>query len=154
MLEQWSRYLYVGTSIPAARVCAVLEQLIDEHGAPEEIVVDNGPEFISRTLVDLCAEHKIRLCYIEPGKPQQNGYVESFHGRWRDEYLNPEILLDVRDARRKLAGNRDDYNYHRPHSSLGNCTPAQVFYTSHAGGGGAKTTPPPPPPPPTPNTKK
>lgn len=146
VLEQWSRYLlelFVATSIPAARVCAVLEQLVDEHGAPEEIVVDNGPEFVARALVELCAKHKIRLSHIEPGKPQQNGYVESFHGRWRDEYLNPEIFLDLRDARRKQVRNRHEYNHHRPHSSLGNRTPAEVFYARHAGGRGSNAAPSP-----------
>jgi putative transposase len=76
------------TSLPGLRVIRVLEQLAVTRGLPEEIHVDHGPEFVSRALRAWCEEHRVLLRYIEPGRPMQNGHIESFNGRFRDECLN------------------------------------------------------------------
>lgn len=80
-----------------------------EQGLPEAIVVDNGPEFRSRALAAWSEEHGVRLEFIQPGKPVQNAYVESFNGRLRDEYLNANWLTSLNDARRKIEAWRVDY---------------------------------------------
>ena len=116
--------LEVDTSMGSRRVTRVLEQIIAERGVPQAIRVDNGPEFTSRHFVAWCAERKIELVHIEPGKPVQNAYVESFHGKLRDECLNASWFQNLFDARRKIAAWREEYNEARPHSSLGYRTPA------------------------------
>ncbi len=80
--------LEADTSLGSGRVIRVLERLIAERGAPESVRSDNGPEFTSRRMIGWAEEHKITLIHIQPGKPMQNGHVESFHGRLRDECLN------------------------------------------------------------------
>jgi putative transposase len=117
--------LRAGYSMPAARVVETLEQLRSQGRKPEEIRVDNGPEFISHKLVAWCQMHDVRVSYIERGKPYQNGYVESFNGRLRDECLNGHYFLDVEDAQRKLNAWRQDYMEIRPHSSLSGKTPVE-----------------------------
>jgi putative transposase len=85
-----------------------------------------GTEFTSRAILEWAAKNEIEWHYIDPGKPQQNGFIESFNGSLRDEFLNEELFDSLADARRKLAIWRYDYNHVRPHSSLGNRTPAQA----------------------------
>ena len=85
-----------------------------------------GTEFISKAILKWANENGVEWHYIDPGKPQQNGYIESFNGSLRDECLNEEIFDSLADARRKLALWRYDYNNVRPHSSLGNQTPAEA----------------------------
>ena len=85
-----------------------------------------GTEFTSRAILKWASENKVEWHYIDPGKPQQNGFIESFNGSLRDELLNEELFDSLADARRKLAIWRSDYNHVRPHSSLGNRTPAQA----------------------------
>ena len=90
----------VDTSLPASRVVRVLEQLKAERGLPNQLRVDNGPELISATLTDWCEANHIELMYIQPGKPQQNGFVERFNGSFRREFLDAylfENLSQVRD---------------------------------------------------------
>jgi putative transposase len=106
------------------RVTRVLEGIIAERGMPQAIRSDNGPEFTSRHFLAWCAERKIELVHIEPGKPVQNAFVESFHGKLRDECLNASWFQNLFDARRKIAAWREEYNEERPHSSLGYRTPA------------------------------
>ena len=116
----------VDTSLPGERVARVLERVIDERGArPEEIVMDNGPELTSRALDAWAYGHGVRLRFIEPGRPQQNGYIESFNGRLRDECLNQHWFLSLADARQTVEAWRQDYNTVRPHSSLRNMAPVQ-----------------------------
>jgi putative transposase len=81
-------------------------------------------EFTSRHFLAWCIERQIELVHIQPGKPQQNGYVESFHGKLRDECLNVSWFENLWDARRKIAAWRVEYNEERPHSALGYQTPA------------------------------
>ncbi|AGI68491.1 IS3-family integrase [Octadecabacter antarcticus 307] len=93
---------------------------------PPCIVSDNGTEFTSRAILKWAGDNGVDWHYIDPGKPQQNGFIESFNGSLRDEMLNEEIFDTLDDARRKLALWRYDYNNVRPHSSLGNQTPAEA----------------------------
>ena len=116
--------LEVDTSFASRRVTRVLEQIIAERGKPLAIRCDNGPEFTSRHFLAWCMEWGIELVHIQPGKPQQNGYVESFHGKLRDECLNVNWFENLWDARQKIAAWRVEYNEERPHSALGYQTPA------------------------------
>jgi putative transposase len=111
------------TSLPAVRVIRVLEELLIERGLPERIVVDNGPEFRSQELDEWAYRHSVQLDFIEPGKPVQNCFVESFNGRMRDECLNQHWFRDLAEARAEIETFRHDYNDVRPHSSLGQRTP-------------------------------
>jgi putative transposase len=115
--------LETDTSLPGLRVVRVLERLMNERGLPEEIHVDNGPEFVSRTLRNWCEQHRVLLRYIEPGRPMQNGHIESFNGRLRDECLNANWFVNLARTRADIESWRDDYNRVRPHSALGYRTP-------------------------------
>jgi len=116
----------VDTSLSGERVARVLEQIIGERGAqPGEIVMDNGPELTSRALDQWAYARGVHLRFIQPGKPIQNAFVESFNGRLRDECLNQHWFLSLADARQIVEAWRVDYNTVRPHSSLRNQTPEQ-----------------------------
>lgn len=125
--------LEVDTSMGGQRVTRVLERIVAERGAPRAVKTDNGPELTSRHFLAWNIEHKIELIHIQPGKPMQNGIVESFHGRLRDECLNISWFWNLFDARHKIEAWRTEYNESRPHSSLGYRTPnafAQQFAAS------------------------
>ncbi len=112
------------TSISGKRVARELTALIERRGKPAMIVSDHGTELTSNAILAWCAEHRIDWHYIAPGKPMQNGFVESFNGRMRDELLN-EILFHSLDHARQIIGTwACDSNTARPHSSLGYQTPA------------------------------
>lgn len=116
----------VDTSLPGVRVAQVLDRLIAERGAkPEEITLDNGPELTSRALDQWAYERGVRLRFIEPGRPVQNAFIESFNGRLRDECLNEHWFLTLAHAREIIEEWRTDYNQRRPHSALGNLTPLE-----------------------------
>jgi putative transposase len=118
------------TSILGKRVVRELSDLIAERGAPRMIVSDNGTELTSNAVLAWSDDAGVAWHYIAPGKhiapgkPTQNGFVESFNGRMRDELLNETLFFTVRQARSILACWVDDYNTERPHSSLGYATPA------------------------------
>jgi len=114
----------VDTSLPGVRVVRVLEQLRERIGTPHALMVDNGPEFAGKALDLWAHQYGVQLHFIAPGKPVQNPYIESFNGRFRDECLNQHWFLTLEDARHIIAAWRDDYNHVRPHSSLGQQTPA------------------------------
>jgi len=116
--------LEVDTSLPAARVIRVLERVTAARGTPEVLVLDNGPECRSRQLAAWAHARGITLRFIEPGKPMQNAYVESFNGKLRDECLNEHWFGSLADARHVLETWRHDYNDVRPHSALANVSPA------------------------------
>ena len=118
--------LIADTSLSGARVARELDALVRLYGKPESIVSDNGTEFTSAAILKWAQKNDVQWHYIDPGKPQQNGYIESFNGSLRDECLNEEIFDSLDDARRKLGLWRYDYNNVRPHSSLGNKTPAEA----------------------------
>lgn len=111
------------TSISGRRVARELTSLIERRGKPGMIVSDNGTELTSNAILKWCAEHKVEWHYIAPGKPMQNGFVESLNGRFRDECLNEHIFRNLPTARRLIEEWRMDYNAHRPHTSLGGLTP-------------------------------
>jgi putative transposase len=113
--------LEVDTSLSNQRVTRALE--------PESIRCDKGPELTSRHFLGWCEERKIQLIHIQPGRPMQNGHVESFNGRLRDECLNASWFRNLADARDKISRWREEYNGERPHSSLGYRTPNEFAET-------------------------
>jgi putative transposase len=115
----------VGKSLPGSRVVRVLERLATTRGLPRTIVTDNGPEFTSRVLDQWAYRSGVELHFIQPGKPVQNAFVESFNGKFRDECLNASWFVSLADACRGIGAWRIDYNRVRPHSSLGNLTPEE-----------------------------
>lgn len=112
------------TSISGKRVARELTALIARRGRPALIVSDHGTELTSNAILTWCAEHRVDWHYIAPGKPMQNGFVESFNGRMRDELLNESPFLGLGHARSLIAEWVEDYNTARPHSSLAYQTPA------------------------------
>jgi len=112
------------TSISGRRVARELTALIERRGKPGMIVSDNGTELTSNAILRWCSEHRIEWHYIAPGKPMQNGFVESFNGRMRDELLNETMFRNLAHARAVIAAWAADYNTERPHSALDYQTPA------------------------------
>jgi putative transposase len=117
--------LEVDTSFASPRVTRALEKILTGRKKSLAIRCDNGPEFTSRHFLAWCMEKQIELVHIQPGKPQQNGYVESFNGKLRDECLNVSWFENLWDARRKIAAWQKEFNEERPHSALGYQTPAE-----------------------------
>ena len=142
----------VDTSLGGMRVVRVLEALKQTRGLPRQIRSDNGPEFVSRAVDQWAYEQGLQWHTIQPGRPMENGYVESFNGRFRDECLNENWFTDLADARVKIAQWKQDYNRARPHSSLGYRTPEEFEYRRKASpsikwGKGLQTPAPCPTPP-------
>ena len=104
-----------------------LDRAISKHGKPKTITVDHGTEFTSRALDEWAYRRGIALDFIRPGKPVENGHIESFNGKLRDECLNAHQFLSIDDARRKIEAWRMDYNLHRPHSALRQLSPAEFL---------------------------
>jgi putative transposase len=113
------RCIHVDRRINARKVRQIMARLIAEHGAPEHIRSDNGSEFIEKELRAWLASQKIKTIYIDPGSPWQNGFIESFNARLRDECLNREQLFALTEARVVIEDWRWKYNHIRPHGSLG-----------------------------------
>ena len=117
--------LYTAQNIKGDDVVSMLDGIIAHRGKPAGILVDNGSEFTSRSM-DLWAYlNKVKLDFSRPGKPTDNAFIESFNGKFRAECLNENWFLSLADARDKIEQWRDDYNRHRPHSSLGGLTPVE-----------------------------
>jgi putative transposase len=112
------------TSISGKRVARELTMLVEARGKPRMIVSDNGTEFTSNAILSWAKGHAVDWHYIAPGRPMQNGYIESFNGRMRDELLNESLFVDLDQARHLIGDWVTDYNTARPHSSLGYKTPA------------------------------
>lgn len=112
------------TSISGKRVARELTMIVNVRGKPQMIVSDNGTEFTSNAMLGWAKDHGIDWHYIAPGRPMQNGYIESFNGRMRDELLNESLFIDLDQARQLISAWVADYNTARPHSSLGYKTPA------------------------------
>lgn len=119
----------VDFSLSGERVVRVLEQLAVTRGLPRAIVLDNGPEFVSHALDQWAHRRGVALQFIEPGKPVQNAYAESFNGRFRDECLNESWFVSLADAQRTIEAWRVDYNVTRPHSGLDSRTPHEFAMT-------------------------
>ena len=107
-------------------VLEVVKEAVREHGAPDHLRSDNGSEFIAHVVQDWFREHGIKTIYIDPGSPWQNGWIESFHARLRDECLNRELFGSLLEAKVLVEQWRIDYNTNRPHSSLRYQTPQEV----------------------------
>jgi len=118
--------IFVDTSINGRKVTEVLNKLIDANGKPNTILSDNGTEFTSNAVLKWTSDQEIDWQYIEPGKPFQNGSIESFNGKLRDECLNESWFLNLSDARRIVGKWVDEYNTCRPHSALGGLTPREL----------------------------
>lgn len=121
--------IHVAHSIPSVRVIEVLERLRAERGLPEVIITDNGSEFTSRAFDAWAYARGIRIEHIQPGKPVQNAFIESFNGTLRDDCLNMHWFLSLENAKMEIEDWRREYNQYRPHSSLGGLTPAE--YAEH-----------------------
>jgi putative transposase len=113
----------VDRSLPAEKVVTTLMKVKQERVLPEMIVCDNGPEFISQRLDVWSYQNKVQLKFIQPGKPVQNAYIESFNGKFRDESLNQHWFTSLDHAKQEIEAWRNDYNFNRPHRSLKMKTP-------------------------------
>lgn len=136
VVDEFSREclaIHVAHSIPAVRVIEVLEQLRTKRGLPEVVITDNGSEFISRAFDAWAYAREVKINYIQPGKPVQNCYIESFNGTFRDECLNLHWFVSLEDAQRTITAWKDDYNRVRPHSSLGDLTPEEFVQVQSQG---------------------
>lgn len=136
VVDQWSRWspiLEVAQSMSGQAVADALDRAIGKHGKPRSITVDHGTEFTSRALDDWAYRRGVLLDFIRPGKPVENSFIESFNGKLRDECLNANQFLSIEDARSKIEAWRMDYNHHRPHSMLGNRTPAEYLERATTG---------------------
>jgi putative transposase len=128
IIDEFSREclaIHVDHSIPAVRVIEILESIKEERGLPAVIMTDNGSEFTSRAFDAWAYSREIKIDFIQPGKPVQNCFIESFNGTLRDECLNLHWFLSLEDAKQEIESWRVDYNQERPHSSLGRLTPAE-----------------------------
>ena len=124
--EYWAREglaIEVGTSLPGSRVVALLDQLVAIHGAPRAIRCDNGPELISEALRDWAERRGVALHFIQPGKPNQNAYIERFNRTYRREVLDACLFASLADVRAETAAWLTTYNTERPHDSLGDLPP-------------------------------
>lgn len=116
--------IVIDTSIPGGRVVRTLERLIEWRGKPTAIRVDNGPEYLSQVFADFCQEHRIRLIYIQPGKPNQNAFIERFNRTYRHEVLDAYVFESLSQVRQITRQWITEYNEERPHDSLGRIPPA------------------------------
>lgn len=126
MVDDYSREcvaLVADTSLSGLRVTRKVDALIHRRGRPVTIVSDNGAELTSMAVLRWCQETGVDWHYIQPGKPMQHGFVESFNGSLRKECLNETLFTSLCEARIQITAWKGDYNRNRPHSSLGNLTP-------------------------------
>jgi putative transposase len=126
VVDNWSRQsplLEVGFRMSGETVGQALDRALNGTPGPRSITVDHGTEFQSRTLEDWAYRRGVQLDFIRPGKPVENAFIESFHGRWRDECLNVHQFASLAEAQTIIEAWRLDYNQRRPHSSLGHLTP-------------------------------
>lgn len=128
VVDQWSRQsplLEARFGFSGQAVAEALERWAAIHGTPRSITVDHGTEFTSKALEEWAWRRGVKLDFIRPGKPTDNGHIESFNGRFRDECLNVHQFHSLEDARAKFEAWRIDYNQNRPHSALGHLTPSE-----------------------------
>ncbi len=127
--------LVADTSLSGLRVARELDNIVRQRGRPAAIVSDNGTELTSNAILSWADQTGVDWHYIAPGKPQQNGFIESFNGRLRDELLNETLFRSLPHARVVLEAWRRDYNQERPHSKLGWMTP-EAYASARRGGTG------------------
>lgn len=127
LIDEYTREclaIHPAWSIRAVDAITILEAAIARYGVPESLRSDNGPEFIAYAIEDWMSKSQIKIIYIKPGSPWENGHIESFHDKLRDECLNRELFGTLAEARVILESWRVEYNSFRPHSSLGYQTPS------------------------------
>ena len=127
VVDQWSRespLLEVSFSLTGRHVVGAFEDTIGDANLPKSITVDHGTEFTSKAVEAWAFYRGVELDFTRPGKPTDNGHIESFNGRLRDECLNAHQFLSIEHAQRLIEAWRVDYNQHRPHSALGDLTPS------------------------------
>jgi putative transposase len=142
VVDQFTREclaLFADNALSGEKVATALDKIVVLRGTPASITVDNGSEFASKAMDLWAYKNGVHLDFIRPGKPVENGYIESFNGKLRDECLNVEVFFTLADARRKLHLWRRDYNHHRPHSALGDRTPAEFAANCSRGKDGDET---------------
>jgi putative transposase len=130
VVDQYTREClcaFADRSQTGEKVVEQMKRLVALRGASESITTDNGGEFAGRAMEAWAYQTGVQMDCIRPGRPVQNGYIESFNGRLRDECLNGEVFFNVADAREKIEHWRSDYNQNRPHSALGDRTPAEFI---------------------------
>jgi putative transposase len=126
VIDQYTRecpMIHADVCLTSDKVIKSLEYLKYIRGLPKAITVDNGSEFASKALDAWAYKNGVHLDFIRPGKPMENGFIESFNGKLRDELLNTQVFFSLSDAQEKLEEWRVDYNCRRPHQSLDNATP-------------------------------
>jgi putative transposase len=141
VVDQFTReclVLHADTGLSGKKVAAALDTIVAERGAPQSITVDNGTEFASKAMDVWAYANGVHLDFIRPGRPVENGYIESFNGKLRDECLNVEVFFTLADARRKLEHWHHDYNHQRPHSALADRTPTEFAVLCNSGKDGNK----------------
>jgi len=129
LLDEYTRQclaVHVAWSIRAVDVITVVEAAMERYGVPQHLRSDNGPEFIAYAIQDWLEAKEVKAIYIKPGSPWENGHIESFHDKFRDECLNREIFGSLLEAKVLVEQWRIDYNTNRPHSSLRYQTPQEV----------------------------
>ena len=127
VLDEYTREcvgMKIARHIRSHDVLYLLSELFLEHGVPEHIRSDNGPEFVAKAIRKWLADLGVTTLFIEPGSPWENGYIESFNGKLRDELLNGEIFYTLKEAQILIGHWRLEYNHIRPHRSLGGRPPA------------------------------
>ena len=117
----------VARSWPSQKVISVLDRIALERSLPERIIIDNSPEYIAKVLKEWAKRNQVALNYITPGKPMENGYIESFNGKFREECLNQNWFQNIKEASIIAEQWREDYNNNRPHSALGYLTPKEYL---------------------------
>ena len=120
-------HIEIDTSLTAARLIRVFEQIKDERGLPEVLRVDNGPEFRGEVFTEWAEERGMTIRYIQPGKPNQNGYIERFNRTYRDEILDVYLFRNLNEVREATYWWTLEYNEQRPHDSLDDRTPLECF---------------------------
>jgi putative transposase len=126
-LAKESPAIEVDHSISGIRVCQVLDRIFAERPLPETLVMDNGPEFAGKAPDEWAYRHGVKLHFIEPGKPVQNAFCESFNGKLRNECLNEHWFTTLQEAKDIIEAWRKEYNEERPHSSLDDKTPVEYI---------------------------
>jgi len=121
----------VDVSIGGARVCRILDRLFLTRSLPETFILDNGPEFAGTALDAWAAQHGVHLHFIQPGKPVQNAFIESFNGKFRDECLNEHWFLTLQEAQLVIEAWRREYNEERTHSGIGDLTSMEFINHHH-----------------------
>ena len=123
----------VDVSIGGARVCRILDRLFLSRPLPETLILDNGPEFAGTALDVWAAQHGVHLHFIQPGKPIQNAFIESFNGKFRDECLNEHWFVTLQEAQLVIEAWRREYNDERTHSAIGDMTPHEFILNHQTG---------------------